>query len=237
MKRILVATLLVLCVAASASQAHAMPAFSGSTKRAVFLSPLEDWYQTWNLDTYRSVIEKAGYQVDVFLNGEVSIAFLETGLSNYDLIILRTDSFAYEGADYYCAGDPVTPKSSATFASQILLQEVHVSACVGFSTKFIQHNYPSGSLRGLVYVLAPSSANLSYVFRSAGASVFIGYTMDFSLRWGRMDAMTQKYFSYLANGETVIDASWHLSLYLRAGHGITADWLQLYWVGDGNYVI
>jgi len=233
----LVVTLIVLCVAASVGQAHASPAFSESTKRAVFLSPLEGWYQTWNLDTYVSVLQKAGYQVDVFLNENVSIAFLETGLSNYDLIILRTDSFSYEGAQYFCAGDPVTPESPGTFAAQILLQEVHVSACVGFSLNFIQHNYSPGSLHGLVYVLASSAYQLSYAFHSAGASVFVGFGTDFSLRWGRMDAMTQKFFSYLADGYSVNDASMRLSLYLYSGHGITANWVPISWVGDGNYKI
>jgi hypothetical protein len=198
---------------------------------------LEDWYQTYNLDTYVSVLQKAGYQVDVFLNGNVSIAFLETSLSNYDLIIFRTDSFSYEGAQYFCAGDPVSPNTPAAFANQILLQEVQVSACVGFSLKFIQHNYSPGSLHGLVYVLASASYQLSYVLRSAGASVFLGFTMDFSVRWGRMDAMTQKFFSYLADGYSVNDAIMRLSLYLRAGHGHTANWLELYLVGDGDYQI
>lgn len=230
--------LLVLFATATASHAFASPWFSQPTKQAVFLSPLENWYQTWNLDSYISPLEAAGYRVDVLLNENVSFTFLKTGLSKYDIIILRTDSFAYEGEDFFCLGEPVTFKTATTYTSEISSKELQVAACLGFSPKFIQSNYPAGSLHGLVYVLASrSSSQLSSVFISACASVFVGYDQDFSLRWGRMDALSQAFFRYLSEGYPVKDATIQLYIYLHTGHGHTANWLSPYYVGNGDFKI
>jgi hypothetical protein len=193
---------------------------------------------TWNMNGYVSQLEHTGYQVDILLNENVSITFLKSELADYDLIILRTDSFVQEGASYYCSGDPVTTETSATFASEISLGELQIGACLGFNTKFLQHNYPAGSLRpGLVYAVGGYTAELSWAFLAAGASAFIGYDGSFSLGWGRVDAMSIKMLGYLSQGYAVEDAVIQLYIYLNTGHGVTADWPSPYWSGDGSYKI
>jgi hypothetical protein len=203
----------------------------------VFLSPLESWMPTWNLDSYVSLLERAGYHVDVLLNGDVSISFLRVGLAKYDLIILRTDSFGQESINYYCSGEQVTPQTLTKFANEISSKELQVGVCVGFSSIFLQNSYPKGSLHGLVYVLASGAAELSSVFLGAGASVFISFNQFFTLRFGRMDAFSQAFFKYLSRGYSVKDAQQELNIYLKIGHGNTASWPQLDWKGDGNYKI
>ena len=237
-KTILLVTLFVLTVIASASNGYAMPLFADTSKRAVFLSPIEEWRSTWNLEEYVSLLESAGYQVDVLMNGNVSISFLKSGLSDYDIIILRTDSFYYEGFSYFCTGEPVTDNASETFAQEISNREIHVGACIGFSAEFIRLNYLENSLRpGLVFVIDGYSAELSSPFISAGASVYVGYYDAYPLGWGRIDALSIKWLSYLAKGNSVKEATPLLYNYLTGGHGDTASWPTIFWYGNGTYKI
>ena len=109
LKKILIATLFVLSVVVNAGNGLAMPMFSDfadSSKQAVILSPLENWMPTWGLESHISLLQHAGYQVDVLLNENASISFFKTDLAKYDLIVLRTDAFMREGLTFYCAGDP-----------------------------------------------------------------------------------------------------------------------------------
>ena len=221
-----------------ASQAVAAPASTATAKQAVILSPLESWFQTWNMPNIVSLLQHAGYQVDVLTNEQVSISFLKTGLSKYDLIILRTDFFNMESLTYYCSGEPVTSNTKGTYASEIAAKELKIGVCLGFSTLFLRDNYQNGTLRhGLVFALGGGTSDLSTEFLRDGSSVFIGFDQPFSLQWGRMDAYTEQYFKYLVRGYSVKDAQVELRSYLITGHGVTADWPQFRWVGDGDYKI
>lgn len=194
---------------------------------------------TWNLNGYVSQLERAGYQVETLFDGNVSIAFLRTKLAGYDLIILRTDTFVEETfGQFYCSGETINATTAKTFADEISSREIKIGACLGFSAAFLQHSYPMNSLRdSLVYVIASNSNLLSSVFLTAGASAFIGYDQDFTLSWGRIDALSTKLLRYLAEGFSVKNAIIQLFIYLHTGHGRTADWLTPTWSGDGDYTI
>jgi hypothetical protein len=194
--------------------------------------------QTWNMVSYVSLLQHAGYTVDVLQNAQVSISFLKTGLAKYDLIILRTDFFNDESLTYFCSGEPVTGETKGTFASEIAAKELRVGVCLGFSILFLRNNYQDGTLQhGLVYALGGGTAELSGEFLRAGSAVFIGFDQAFSLRWGRMDAYSQQFFKYLVRGYSVEDSQVELRSYLIIGHGVTADWPQFRWIGDGDYKI
>lgn len=239
LKRVLIITLCILSVAAGAGNVVAAPSFSeASSKQAVLLLPLEVWRPTWNLEGYVSALERAGYQVDILFNGNVSISFLRTGLAKYDIIVLRTDSFERQGMNYYCSGEPVTRQSRATFAAEISARELDVRVCVGFSLLFLRHNYPAGSLRpGLVLVVAGGSAELASAFLAAGSSAFIGYYDMYSLGWGSLDAVTSRVLKYLSQGSSVKDAVLELYRYLGRGHGHSATMPSVYWSGNGDFKI
>jgi len=238
LKRILLVALLVLSAVAGFGHAYAMPLFTDTSKQAVFLSPLEDWMPTWNLEDYVSPLEQAGYHVDVLLGENVTVSFLKTGLANYDLIILRTDSFPHEGFSFFCSGEPVKSDSRKTFENEISSREVFVGICVGFSLIFLLHYYPPGALRhGLVYVLASHSTELATGFLSGGVAVFVGYDDDHSLYWGMMDAFSQRLIRNLSNGYSTKEAVLQLYQYLNLGHGATADWPTIHYYGDGTYKI
>lgn len=239
MKGTLVVALLLISLAIGTGNAFAMPMFSDTNKQAVFLSPLERWMPTWNVDLYVLQLEHAGYHVDVMFNENVSIAFLRTELAKYDLIIMRTDSYDYEGYTYYCSGEPVSnPAAFASkFADEISSRELQFGVCAGFSSLFIQHNYPAHSLRGLVYFPGSVTMGLASVFLAAGAQVFIGYDCSYSLSWGRLDGLSIKLLSYLAKGYTVNEAVTQLYIYLHTGHGNTADWVSPSYIGDKDFTI
>ncbi len=238
LKGVLLVTLCILSLAAGIDNVAAAPFFTETNKQAVFLSPLEEWRPTWHLEEYVSLLEKSGYHVDVLLNENVSISFLKTGLANYDIIILRTDSMNYKGFNYYCSGEPVSFQARRNFAGEISTNEIHVGACVGFSLNFIKNNYPSGSLRaGLVYVIDGFSEDLASTFVAAGATAYVGYYDAYPLGWGRVDALSIKLLSYLSQGYTVKDAVVRLYLYLRTGHGETASWPSVYYYGDTQFKI
>ena len=243
LKSLLLIALCVLPLVTGASSGFAAPSFveppsfAGTTKRAVFLSPLEKIEPTWGFETYKSLLEGAGYQVDVLLDGNASISFFETGLAKYDLIVLRTDSMVSEGLTYYCAGDKADGSARGTFAGEIALKEVLVGECVGFSTLFLVNHYPAGSLSGLVIAVGSDTADLSTFFLQAGAAALIGFYGEHSSYWGILDSYSLKLLYYLSQGYSVESANIQLLIYLYTGHGKTADWIQPYWAGDGSYKI
>jgi hypothetical protein len=213
------------------------PSFAGTTKHAVFLSPMENTEPTWGSESYKSLLESAGYQVDMVLDGDATIAFFEAGLAKYDLIVLRTDSFVSEGLTYYCAGDKADASARGTFAAETALKEVMVAQCVGFSTLFLRDHYPAGSLRGLVIAVGSNTADMSTAFLKAGAAALIGFYDDHLTQWGNLDSYAIKLLYYLSQGYSVEGANIQLYLYLYRGHGETADWILPYWSGDGSYKI
>lgn len=236
LKRIILLTLCILTVTAGITNVAAAPFFTGTSKLAAFLSPLERTMPTWHQDWYVSMLENAGYKVDVLINENVSIAFLETGLAKYDVVILRTDYFTGEGFNYFCAGDPATRQTRSTYAGEISRHEVDVAECTGFSMLFLMNNYPVGSLHGFFYVISGASAELASVLIKAGAAAFIGYYEDiYGLSWGRMDALATQVLKYMSHGASVKDAIIQLYRYLMTGHGVTAALPPIYWYGNGDF--
>jgi hypothetical protein len=228
--------LCILTVTAGITNVAATSLFSGTSRLAAFMSPLEATMPTWHMERYVSMLENAGYKVDVLLNGNVSLAFLETGLAKYDVIILRTDYFTGEGFNYFCAGDPATRQTRSTYAGEIAKQEAAVEECTGFSMLFIMNHYPAGSLHGFFYVISGASAELASVLLKAGADAFIGYYEDiYGLAWGRMDALAIQVLKYMSAGASIRDAFIQLYRYLMTGHGVTATLPPIYWYGDGDY--
>ncbi|MGA2238495.1 MAG: hypothetical protein ABSG74_04715 [Candidatus Bathyarchaeia archaeon] len=237
LKSVILIALCVLPLLTGISNGFAAPSFAATTKRAVFLSPLENTEPTWGFDAYKSLLKRAGYQVDILLDGNASISFFETGLAKYDLIVLRTDSMVSEGMTYFCAGDKADASARGTFAGEIALKEVLVGECVGFSILFLQSHYPAGSLRGLVIAVGSNTAQLSAGFLDAGAAALIGFNDEHCTQWGNLDSYSLKLLYYLSQGYSVEGANIELNIYLYMGHGTTADWILPYWAGDGSYKI
>lgn len=238
MKGVLLIALCVLALAANTGYAMGAPAFGTMGKQAVFLSPVERFHPTWHLEEYTSVLERAGYSLNVLLNEDVSLSLLSEGLGSYDIIILKTDSFTYQGTSYYCSGERVTPETRTTYAGEISKRELHVGACLGFSLMFLYGSYQPDSLRpGLVLMVDGYAEDLASVFIAGGSKVFVSYYNAYSLSWGLMDAYSIKWLKYMADGLSVKQATGKMYAYLTSGHGNIVSWPTIFWYGDGNFKI
>lgn len=248
-----VLALVALCIlglGASASHVFAQPLKfdgPGGSGTAAFISPLERWESTPNFGQYEATLEHAGYTVQMISDEAASLSFLKTELTNYDLIILRLDSFYYEGLSYFCSGenfDPFNPRSrteyAAEYAAEIKAHEISIAGpCVGFSMLYILHNYQKSSLRGLVFAIGSGTPELAAAFINGGTAVFISYDapVEYSLAWGRFDLYSATFLGILSEGYTVREAVTQFYGRAMRGHGSTAAWPSIYWVGDGNYTI
>ena len=248
-----VVALAILCIFSSSflpGSAFASPLiFDGPNGggTAALISPLEKWEPTATIEAYTSILESAGYSVDAILDEAASVEFFRTGLSNYDSILLRLDSFYYEGLSYFCTGqtlevNAISQRSeyAKQYAAEIAAHEISLEGpCVGFSMIYILHSYAKGSLHGLVIAVGPGTPELAAPFLSRGAAAFITYDtpVEYSLSWGRTDCTTLAILRILAEGYTVKNAV--AQFYIRAtrGHGNTATWPSIYWVGDGDYTM
>lgn len=212
-----------------------------ASKNALIFSPYEASVPTWHIDTLIASLRSAGYRVTVVTNAQASIQFLRTQLKGFSLIILRTDSFPGEGLTYYCTGQtPTLPTDVSSYqkaySGMIQKHEVQVSSCVGFSLIFLQDYYPSG-LSGLLYIVGPDGQDLANPWLKAGGSVAVGYQIDMSITWGRLDVMTLSFFKYLTQGYTVVESYARMDAELHANHGVSADWPAMWYDGNQNYKI
>jgi hypothetical protein len=185
--------------------------------------------------------------VELVLDEAASLSFLKTELANYDLIVLRLDAFYYEGFSYFCAGEPfeqghnshLRSEYASEYAAEIAAREISVKGpCVGFSILYIMHNYKNG-LRGLVFAYGPGTPELAASFLHGGSDVFISYDSpaSYGLGWGRFDTYAENILQLLADGNSVRNAVAQFYLNATRGHGVTASWPSIYWVGDGDYTI
>jgi len=219
----------------------------GGNGTAAFISPLERWEPTPNFDQYEATLKHAGYTVQMMSNGVASLSFLKTELTNYDLIIIRLDSFYYEGLSYFCSGenfDPFNPQSRADYATQyapeINAHEISIAGpCVGLSMLYVLHNYHKSRVRGLVLAFGPGTPELAAAFINGGAAAFISYAIpvEYSLAWGRFDLYSLTLLGILSEGYTIRDTVTQFYTRVMRGHGSTATWPSICWVGDGDYTI
>lgn len=217
----------------------------GGNGTAAIISPLEKDQPTWNIDGYVSSLEDAGYSVEVVADEAASLAFFRTELANYNLIILRLDSFYYEGFSYFCAGDSYDSfnpsqrtQYQSQYATELAAHEVSITGpCLGFSMAFILNSYQKHSFNGLVIAYGFGAYELAASFINNGAAAFISYDSPANLSWGRFDSYAETLVTILAEGNTVRDAVAQFYLLAMRGHGLTATWPSIYWVGDGNYTI
>lgn len=237
--------LTLVCLPRSNAAAHLIFDGPGGNGTAAIISPLEKDRPIWNIDGYVNSLEDAGYSVEVVADEAASLAFLGTELANYNLIILRLDSFYYEGFSYFCAGDnfdPFNPSQRAQYQSQyateLAAHEISTAGpCLGFSMRYILDNYHTHSFNGLVIAYGPGTPELAASFINNGAAAFISYDSPTNLSWGRFDSYAETLVTTLAEGNTVRNAVAQFYLLAMRGHGLTATWPSIYWVGDGNYII
>jgi len=205
--KILFAALLILMISVPIS-AYAAPAQAQPQRKAVVISSLNKvipmgYYS--KLTTY--YLKNAGYNVTYLTDNAVTVDFLSNHLNDYDVVIWRTNTFTWAHEEYWYIGEKTNAateqKYAADFAAGLLNDRTGV---IGFSTAFA-YNHLTALRHVKLLVLISSDGNaLAPEFITAGVSAVIFCNGAVSLQFGLIDDLTAQLTSYLASGESVLNA-------------------------------
>jgi hypothetical protein len=156
-----------------------------------------------------SNLKHAGYNVTYLADNSVTIDFLVHHLSDYDVIVWRTNTFNYVHTTYWYVGERVNDATAQTYTYDFAKGWINGHAGIlGISQDFIDQYFPAKSLsRVKLMVFISSNGNsLAPQFVSAGVSSIIFCNGVISLQFGLIDDLTNAMLSYLAGGQTVVTA-------------------------------
>jgi len=190
-------------------------------------------------------LKSIGYSVDVVTDNNVTVQFLKTAFSAYDVIILKMLAYKFNMRPYYLlTGEPVTPTANERYSEDIVAGHVDRStqSVYGVSGQFFVKYYNGTVLKGkLIYVMAAESfLGVSDAFRTLGTEVFVGFTGPVYLNWGVGDAVTYLFFHNLASGMNVGVAYTFTMAYLRrgdTGEPVAAPFDTMMFLGNSSYVL
>ena len=212
-----------------------------SVGRALILSPVEDNHPFSELDDLMSDLTSAGYSVDVMNDSQVTVEFLKSGLRDYSIIVLRTESIEFEReALSFFTGDIVSEETIAEYQEEISDELVAYSSSKVFRVfpSFIEHFYAPNGLEGkLIYFFSAFSSSFSSSFMKAGVKVFIGYAGDVYLEWGIGDRATTSLFDFLCRGHNVEASVRETKQLLNSRWSVSAPFNTISYVGDGTLTI
>ena len=212
-----------------------------SVGRALILSPVEDSHPFSELDDLMSDLTSVGYSVDVMNDSQVTVEFLKSGLRDYSIIVLRTESIEFEReALSFFTGDIVSEETIAEYQEEISDELVAYSSSKVFRVfpSFIEHFYAPNGLEGkLIYFFSAFSSSFSSSFMKAGVKVFIGYAGDVYLEWGIGDRATTSLFDFLCRGHNVEASVRETKQLLNSRWGVSAPFNTISYVGDGALTI
>lgn len=181
------------------------PPTASAAKRAVILSPLSWLYPIGYLGRLTSYLNSAGFTVDLIENQLVTVELFKHHLSDYNVIIWRTEAYEWNHKVFWYLGEFASPTSNDVYKDDIAAGRMDFHGfAAGIKWDFIAYYYGSSGLAGrLVYILASRSLDIGFGFLQAGAKDVIGYFGSISLQWGFGDFVTRLLFSYLSQGLTV----------------------------------
>jgi hypothetical protein len=176
--------------------------------KAVILSPLEFIEPMAYVGQMKSLLTSAGFTVEFLVNEQVSVDFFKTQLSNYKIIILRTEAYEWAHITYWYLGEFTTYQSVAKYAADIAAKRLNFDSFkAGFALQFVKDYYKSNPLPGsFVFLVASNSLLLASTFKSVGAAVVAGYYRPLNFGFGLVDHLTQLVIYFMERqGLTVKD--------------------------------
>jgi hypothetical protein len=189
-------------------------------------------------------LSRAGYQVTMIKNTNVTFDLLTTQLNNYDVIIWRTSEYVYHHNTYWYVGETVNSTTMQKYANDFTLGYANMNAGVmGIGLEFFNEHFPSGSLSHvkLLVILASDSMVFSNYFVAAGAKAVVAVNGYLPLEFGITDDETWGLFADLANGQTVGEAVYvTVSPYTQSEPRDPLDsnlQLPFWYMGDGSVTI
>ena len=212
MFKLKIASVLLVAVVLVSVFAYYAPSARATQGRALVMSSID---KTEPFGYYGSYIEEKlksiGYTVTILNDEKVTVDLLLSGLSSYDVVIWRTDSYSWAHRTYWYVGEVATQwvlnSYSNDFADYAL--DYH-AGIVGVNLSFFQAHYSSSSLSNvkLAILLFSGSNSVATEFAKAGAQGVVFCVTDISLQFGLVDDLAGQVVAYLALGYDLNDAVW-----------------------------
>jgi hypothetical protein len=186
-----------------------LPVPAKAQPKALIVSSLERYSPMGHLDAVANYLKSAGYNVTFVSDTAVTIKFLTTQLSAYDVIIWRTDVYDVARTTYWFLGEMADQETSQAYASGVAagwLDNSH--GILGVSIDFFRYHFTSNSLANVKVAILMSSTSISIanVFVEAGVKATVDYYASFGATSNLGDYTTQLLTQYLAAGQTVKDS-------------------------------
>lgn len=231
---ILLATVMLSTGAVTASQSERG---SEASKKAVFILPFEDVVPLYTRESIADYLTKSGYEVEVYMNENVTVELMKHVLIEYDVIIIKTFKNDFKQEYSLLTGEKIV-KGNLKHEDDISEGRVNLGYHYTYelTSRFFEHYYNDGALEGkLIYLIAPKSTFILKVFKDKGARTMVGYSKDVALAWGWCDLIAEFFFRYMSYGYTAGESVRIINRRLHPAYGQAYTQLAIAYLGDASY--
>ena len=151
-------------------------------------------------------LRKAGYNVTYLTDGAVTVDLLLNRLTNYNVVIWRTNSFTWRHVTYWYVGEKINDGVEEKYASNFTAGWMNANTgIVGVSVDFFAFYFRPDTLHGvgILMFMASDGNAVAPILYGAGVSAVIFCNGSISLQFGLVDDLSVQIVSYLAQGESV----------------------------------
>ncbi len=243
MMRLLMGILILLMFSVPVGVSAFSPPRSQGQGHALLLSSLNE---TLPMGNYAKntifYLRHAGYNVTYLTDGAVTVDFLLNQLTNYSVVIWRSDTYNWHHTTYWYVGEKSNDGVQSKYASNFTAGWMNTNAgIVGVSAAFFSYYFHPSSLQGVGIMMFISSqgVDVAPMLHRAGATAVIfcnGYT---PLQLGLIDELTVQIVSYLTQGESVYNAVYDtISPYSQGEQVADTTYAPPFWfIGDASLTI
>jgi|GEM_PF-4956705 hypothetical protein len=235
----LLAAILLVTVMLSVEVATASQSWRGNeaSKKAVFILPFENMAPLYTRTSISDYLTKCGYEVEAYMNENVTVELMKHVLLEYDVIIIKTFKNDFEQEYSLLTGEKIV-KGDLKHEEDISEGRVNLGYYYTYelTARFFEYYYGDGSLEGkLIYLIAPKSTFILKVFIDKGARTVVGYSKDVALAWGWCDLIAEFFFRYMSFGYTAGEAVRIINRRLHPAYGQAYMNLAIAYLGDASY--
>ncbi len=205
-------TLFIVALVALPPIAPVLPGFQAQVpaqRKALILSPLEQYAPMGYSANIQSLLTNAGYQVTVVTNTAVTVDFILNHLNDYNLVIWRTNTYEWAHQLYWYIGEIYNSATAQKYASDFAAGSIdYHNGLMGINLAFYNNHYTPGSLSNvkLAVLISSVSSTLAPSFLNAGVTAVVFCYNSFSLTYNSIDYVTMQLLYGLSYGQNVGDA-------------------------------
>jgi hypothetical protein len=226
--------------------AFAPPLSSQTTRKALILSSLNSIIP---LGYYGTVMQhelnRAGYQVTMLMDQNVTLDVLLNQLNNYQVVVWRTSVYNYRHVEYWYVGQLGDAATQEQYQSDFAQGLINLNAGIlGVSYQFFSNHFNTISLNKvkLFILVSTDSDSIAPILSSAHAQAVVFCNGAISLEFGIIDDFTGALLSNLADGSNVVDSVYNLvnpyAQNTQPRDPLDSYYAPPFWfVGDGSVTI